>query len=66
MIALRWRSPLVRYMYTLAFAAPLVLGFEPFEEKQTLSVILFDHLVYAPVRCVLKGTTTHAVACAWC
>jgi hypothetical protein len=48
--ALRWKSDLVRNLYTLAFSAPLVLGIELFEQKQKLTVELFDYLVYLPVR----------------
>ena len=39
--AIRYRSTLLRTLFTLVFALPLLLGL--WEQKQTLEVVLFDN-----------------------
>ena len=49
LLALRWRSELVRKLYTLTFALPLVFGVDLVEEKQKISLRLFDDAIFIPV-----------------
>ncbi|KNE60870.1 hypothetical protein AMAG_06633 [Allomyces macrogynus ATCC 38327] len=53
-VALRWTSPLLAWMDTLAFAFPLVLGYA--SEQQTVNVRLIEGVVSpAPLPPVLPG-----------
>ncbi|KNE68624.1 hypothetical protein AMAG_12793 [Allomyces macrogynus ATCC 38327] len=53
-VALRWASPLLAWMDTLAFAFPLVLGYA--SEQQTVNVRLIEGVVSpAPLPPVLPG-----------
>jgi len=49
-LVLRWKSPLVRQLWTWAFALPMALGLGWFEERQTLETTILHAEAFVPPR----------------
>jgi len=45
---IRWKTPLQRWIYTLFYAFPLVLGFPQVEEKQQLDILMAEEYKFSP------------------